>query len=74
MKYRPGIGHRGCAARRWRRYTGVGLTWHTWLKQGREIGVSADFPDNLARVLKFDAAERRHLFLLAHEHPPAEPD
>ncbi|EPH0094835.1 helix-turn-helix transcriptional regulator [Pluralibacter gergoviae] len=52
---------------------GVGLTWYTWLEQGRDIGVSADFLDNLARVLKLDAAERRHLFLLAHERPPAEP-
>ena len=52
---------------------GVGLTWYTWLEQGREIGVSAEFLDNLARVLKLDAAERRHLFLLAHERPPAEP-
>ena len=52
---------------------GVGVTWYTWLEQGREIGVSADFLDNLARVLKLDAAERRHLFLLAHERPPAEP-
>lgn len=52
---------------------GVGLTWYTWLEQGREIGVSADFLDNLSRVLKLDAAERRHLYLLAHERPPAEP-
>lgn len=52
---------------------GVGLTWYTWLEQGREIGVSAGFLDNLARVLKLDAAERRHLFVLAHERPPAEP-
>lgn len=52
---------------------GVGLTWYTWLEQGRDIGVSASFLDNLARVLKLDAAERRHLFLLAHERPPAEP-
>ncbi|MFB8339934.1 helix-turn-helix transcriptional regulator [Brucella cytisi] len=52
---------------------GVGLTWYTWLEQGREIGVSADFLDSLARVLKLDAAERRHLFMLAHERPPAEP-
>ncbi|MFT3691218.1 helix-turn-helix transcriptional regulator [Paenirhodobacter sp.] len=52
---------------------GVGLTWYTWLEQGREIGVSAGFLDTLARVLKLDAAERRHLFLLAHERPPAEP-
>ena len=52
---------------------GVGLTWYTWLEQGRDIGVSATFLDNLARVLKLDAAERRHLFLLAHERPPVEP-
>ncbi|MCP1292824.1 helix-turn-helix transcriptional regulator [Chromobacterium sp. S0633] len=52
---------------------GVGLSWYTWLEQGRDIGVSAAFLDNLARVLKLDAAERRHLFLLAHERPPVEP-
>ncbi len=52
---------------------GVGLTWYTWLEQGRDIGVSAAFLDNLARVLKLGAAERRHLFLLAQERPPVEP-
>lgn len=52
---------------------GVGVTWYTWLEQGRDIGVSAVFLDSLARVLRLDAAERRHLFLLAHERPPAEP-
>ncbi|CAG9297432.1 helix-turn-helix transcriptional regulator [Celerinatantimonas diazotrophica] len=52
---------------------GVGLTWYTWLEQGRDIGVSATFLDNLAKVLQLDAAERRHLFLLAHERPPTEP-
>lgn len=52
---------------------GVGVTWYTWLEQGRDIGVSAAFLDNLARVLRLDAAERRHLFLLAHARPPAEP-
>ncbi|MGO3741808.1 helix-turn-helix transcriptional regulator [Kerstersia sp.] len=52
---------------------GVGLTWYTWLEQGRDIGVSASFLDSLARVLKLDATERRHLFLLAHARPPAEP-
>lgn len=49
---------------------GVGLTWYTWLEQGSDIGVSAGFLDNLARVLKLDAAQRRHLYLLAHERPP----
>ncbi|MDE9541863.1 helix-turn-helix domain-containing protein [Xenorhabdus bovienii] len=45
---------------------GVGLTWYTWLEQGREIGVSAIFLDNLAKVLKLNAAERRHLYLLIY--------
>ncbi|WYX20908.1 helix-turn-helix transcriptional regulator [Achromobacter xylosoxidans] len=52
---------------------GVGLAWYTWLEQGRNISVSATFLENLARVLKLDAAERRHLYLLAHQRPPAEP-
>jgi len=51
---------------------GVGLTWYTWLEQGRDIGVSSAFLDNLSRVLRLDAGERRHLFLLAHARPPAE--
>lgn len=52
---------------------GVGLTWYTWLEQGRDIGVSAAFLDSLSRTFKLDAMERRHLFLLAHQRPPPEP-
>ncbi len=52
---------------------GVGLSWYTWLEQGRDISVSATFLDNLSRALKLDATERRHLFLLAHQRLPAEP-
>lgn len=50
----------------------ISPTWYTWLEQGREIGVSSAFLDKLAEVLKLDAGERRHLFLLAHARPPAE--
>ncbi|QVV74987.1 helix-turn-helix domain-containing protein, partial [Serratia marcescens] len=42
---------------------GVGLTWYTWLEQGREINASVAFLENLARVLQLDAAGRYHLFL-----------
>lgn len=49
---------------------GVGLTWYTWLEQGREIGVSEDFLLRLAKVLKLDDAECSHLFVLAHRRPP----
>ena len=52
---------------------GVGLTWYTWLEQGREINASVAFLEDLARVLKLDAAERYHLFLLAHRRPPVVP-
>jgi transcriptional regulator with XRE-family HTH domain len=51
---------------------GVGLSWYTWLEQGRDIGVSPAFLDNLCRVLKLDAMERKHLYLLSHQRPPAE--
>ncbi|WP_230534272.1 helix-turn-helix transcriptional regulator [Microvirga roseola] len=49
---------------------GVGITWYTWLEQGREIGVSVDFLLRLAKVLKLDDAECSHLFVLAHRRPP----
>ncbi len=49
---------------------GVGLTWYTWLEQGRTINVSSSFLDNVARVLQLDEAQRHHLFLLAHHRAP----
>ncbi|WP_413043856.1 helix-turn-helix transcriptional regulator [Pseudomonas sp. YJ42] len=52
---------------------GVGLSWYTWLEQGRDIGVSAQFLENLSRTLRLDATERRYLFLLAHQRLPPEP-
>lgn len=44
---------------------GVGLTWYTWFEQGRDIGVSAGFVESVARALRLDEVERRHLFVLA---------
>ncbi len=44
---------------------GVGLSWYTWLEQGREITPSASVLDALARVLDLDVAEHAHLFHLA---------
>ena len=49
---------------------GVGISWYTWLEQGRAIKVSTGFLDNVSRVLKLDEIERHHLFLLAHQRPP----
>jgi len=44
---------------------GVGVTWYTWLEQGRDIHPSAQVLDAIARTLQFDAYEHSHLFTLA---------
>ena len=44
---------------------GVGVTWYTWLEQGREINPSAQVLDAIARTLQFDVHEHTHLFTLA---------
>jgi transcriptional regulator with XRE-family HTH domain len=44
---------------------GVGVTWYTWLEQGRDINPSAQVLDAIARTLQFDAHEHSHLFTLA---------
>ena len=49
---------------------GVGASWYQWLEQGRDISVSPQVLDSVARVLKLSGAERRHLYLLAGLNPP----
>jgi transcriptional regulator with XRE-family HTH domain len=44
---------------------GVGVTWYTWLEQGRDIHPSAQVLDAVARTLQLDAHEHTHLFTLA---------
>jgi transcriptional regulator with XRE-family HTH domain len=44
---------------------GVGVTWYTWLEQGRDINPSAQVLDAIARTLQFDSHEYSHLFTLA---------
>ncbi|MDN0201069.1 helix-turn-helix transcriptional regulator [Streptomyces sp. S.PNR 29] len=43
----------------------VGVTWYTWLEQGRDIQVSVQVLDSLARALLLDPSERAHLFQLS---------
>ncbi len=50
---------------------GVGLSWYTWLEQGRDITPSAGVLDALARVFDLSGAERVHLFDLAGVAVPA---
>jgi transcriptional regulator with XRE-family HTH domain len=49
---------------------GVGLTWYTWLEQGREINVSAHVLERISQALRMDRAERAHLYALARRTPP----
>jgi transcriptional regulator with XRE-family HTH domain len=49
---------------------GVGVSWYTWLEQGRDIHPSPDVLDALARALRLDAAERTTLFALARTELP----
>jgi transcriptional regulator with XRE-family HTH domain len=44
---------------------GVGVTWYTWLEQGRDINASPQVLDAVARTLLLDPHERGHLFRLA---------
>jgi transcriptional regulator with XRE-family HTH domain len=49
---------------------GVSPEWYTWLEQARDIHVSVQVLERLARVLQLDANERAHVFLLALRQPP----
>ncbi|HJZ03367.1 MAG TPA: helix-turn-helix transcriptional regulator, partial [Streptosporangiaceae bacterium] len=48
---------------------GVGVTWYTWLEQGREINASTQVLDAVARTLRLDRVEREHLYRLAEATP-----
>ena len=50
---------------------GVGVTWYTWLEQGRDINASAQVLEAVARTLRMDHQERLHLFRLAGIAPLA---
>jgi len=43
----------------------VGVTWYTWLEQGRDIGASTQVLTAISNALQLDPHERSHLFTLA---------
>src|SRR6185437_12964557 len=53
---------------------GVGVSWYTWLEQGRDINPSPEVLDALARALRLDPAERKTLFALARTELPLADD
>jgi len=46
---------------------GIGLTWYTWLEQGRPIHVSEQILESLSHVFQLNSQERTHLFELAQQ-------
>jgi transcriptional regulator with XRE-family HTH domain len=63
----PGVRRRTPGLRREEvaQLAGVGVTWYTWLEQGRPINASVQVLDAIARVLKLGPSERWHLYRLA---------
>jgi len=51
----------------------VGVSWYTWLEQGRDIHVSEPLLERLARALRLTPTERAHLFELAQGRPAPRP-
>ncbi|QBD75380.1 XRE family transcriptional regulator [Ktedonosporobacter rubrisoli] len=51
---------------------GIGVAWYTSLEQGREIGVSPQTLESLARALHLNNQEREYLFVLALRQVPLE--
>jgi len=49
----------------------IGVTWYTWLEQGRDIQVSPEVLDAIARTLRLDQSERDHVFALAGSIDPS---
>ena len=53
--------------------SGVGVTWYTWLEQGRDISASIQVIDALARALLLTPDQHRHLRELAGLPSPEPP-
>lgn len=52
--------------------TGVGVTWITWLEQGRDVSASAPALARLAEALRLNPAERASMFDLAGRRDPVD--
>jgi transcriptional regulator with XRE-family HTH domain len=49
---------------------GIGVSWYTWLEQGRDITVSTAVLDAISTALRMTEPERAHLYLLSGVNPP----
>ncbi|MFE0251236.1 helix-turn-helix transcriptional regulator [Streptomyces sp. NPDC059010] len=49
---------------------GVGVSWYTWLEQGRDINVSEGIVNAVSTALRLKGCEREYFFRLAGHNPP----
>ena len=49
----------------------IGITWYTWLEQGRPIKIAGKTLDRIAAVLQLDSSENEYLHKLALTHDDA---
>ncbi|MGW2722950.1 helix-turn-helix transcriptional regulator [Streptomyces sp. NPDC001492] len=49
---------------------GVGVSWYTWLEQGRDINVSEGIVSAVSNALRLEECERRYFYRLAGHNPP----
>ncbi|RKG64716.1 XRE family transcriptional regulator [Corallococcus sp. CA054B] len=56
------------------RLADVGVSWYTWLEQGRDIHVSEPLLERLVVALRLTPTERLHLFALAEKLQAASPE
>lgn len=70
----PGVRRRTVGLRREEvaQLASIGLTWYTWLEQGRPIRVSTQVIESLSRALLLDKQERIHLYVLAKQPLPTD--
>jgi transcriptional regulator with XRE-family HTH domain len=52
-------------------FSGVSVTWYTWLEQGRDIHPSREVLDAVARTLRLSATEHAYVLSLAGYSAPA---
>jgi transcriptional regulator with XRE-family HTH domain len=54
--------------------SGIGVTWYTWLEQGRPVSVSSDALTRITKALRLTAEEAMYLFALAEKRMTAPPE
>jgi len=49
----------------------IGLTWYTWLEQGRDIQVSREVIERIASAMRLSPSDSGYLLSLAGQQPPS---